>query len=183
MLLLRGVFDYDYPEIATMVGKSEANCRQIFHRAQTQIHAQRPRFDVSAATHTAMVHQFINAVQMGELDGLLRLLTEDATFEADGGGKASTVYKKLVSANKVARLLLGFATKGAELFTYATQEINGRLGVLLYNLRGELDTAFVFQMVADANNPVGARIDKIYVIRNPDKLARLAATASEAHAE
>ena len=179
VLLLRGVFDYDYPEIATMVGKSEANCRQIFHRAQTQVHAQRPRFDVSAETHTALVHQFINAVQVGELDGLLQLLTEDATFAADGGGKSPAVLHKLVGANKVARLLFGLATKGAELFTYVTQEINGRLGVSLYNVEGKLDAVFSFQLVGDASNPAGARIASIYVIRNPDKLARLAAAIDD----
>ncbi len=175
VLLLRGVFDYDYPEIATMVGKSEANCRQIFHRAHTQVRAQRPRFDVAPEAHATLVNQFLVAVQAGELDGLLHLLTDDVTFAADGGGKASTALHKLTSPNKVARFILGLATKGAGLFTVATQQINGRLGVLLYNLEGGLDTAFVFQVVQDQDDPASAaRIGHIYAIRNPDKLARLA---------
>jgi RNA polymerase sigma-70 factor (ECF subfamily) len=180
VLLLRGVFDYDYPEIAAIIGKSEANCRQIFHRAQAQVHAQRPRFEVTAESHAELVYRFMEAVKGGDLDGLLQMLTEDATFSADGGGKASAVLNKVVSASKVARLLLGLGAKGADLFTVATREINGRLGVLLYNLDGVLDTAFTFDIVQDENDPAGsARIGNVYAMRNPDKLEYLARAEQE----
>jgi len=175
VLLLRGVFDYDYPEIATMVGKSEANCRQIFHRAQTQVHAQRPRFEVAPETHTAVVNQFLAAMQGGELDLLLQLLSEDVTFSVDGGGKASSVLNKLIGQYKVSTLLTAYVTKGKGLYTMATREINGHLGLLLYNLDGGLEGAFSFDVVPDENSAQGeARIRNIYVTRNPDKLARLA---------
>jgi RNA polymerase sigma-70 factor (ECF subfamily) len=177
VLLLRGVFDYEYAEIAQMVGKSEANCRQIFHRAQSQVRAQRPRFEVSAETHAAVVNQFLTAMEGGEMDTLLQLLTEDATFSSDGGGKAIAVLKKLESADKVLRFLRALVTQGAGMFTVKTQMINGRLGVLLYNLQGGLENAFTFDVIAgdssSASGEHGARIRNIYVIRNPDKLARL----------
>jgi RNA polymerase sigma-70 factor (ECF subfamily) len=175
VLVLRGVFDYDYPEIATMVGKSEANCRQIFHRAQAQVRAQRPRFDVSAQTHTAVVNQFLAALAGADMDSLLQLLTQDVTFASDGGGKASAVLNKLLGPEKVVRFLTALATKGAGLFTAKVTEINGRLGLLLYNLEGGLENAFAFEVVNDESDPQGrARIRNIYAIRNPDKLARLA---------
>jgi RNA polymerase sigma-70 factor (ECF subfamily) len=175
VLLLRGVFDYDYPEIATMLGKSEANCRQIFHRAQAQVHAQRPRFEVAPETHATLVNRFMEAVQGGDLDGLLHMLTEDVTFASDGGGKAIAVLNKLMSPAKVARFFMTLATKGAGQYTVATRQINGRLGVLLYSLEGNLETVFSFQVVQDETNPAGgARISNIYAMRNPDKLARLA---------
>ena len=175
VLLLRGVFDYDYGEIATMVDKSEANCRQIFHRAQTKVRAQRPRFDVAAETHSAVVNQFLAAMQGGELDVLLQLLTTDATFVSDGGGKASAALHKLVTPDKVLRFLLGLAKKGAGQFTLETYLINGQLGGLLYNLEGGLESAFTFDVVVDEDDPAHrARIRNIYAIRNPDKLARLA---------
>ncbi|MCC6455706.1 MAG: RNA polymerase sigma factor SigJ [Caldilineaceae bacterium] len=175
VLLLRGVFDYDYSEIAMMVGKSEANCRQIFRRAQAQVRAQRPRFDVAPETHTRVVNRFIDAVQGGDLDALLQTLTEDVTFTSDGGGKAVAVLKKLVSPPKVARFFMTLATQGAGLYTAATCQINGQLGVLLYNLDGTLETALSFQVIQDETDPTGgARIGNIYAIRNPDKLARLA---------
>ena len=175
VLLLRGVFDYDYSEIAAMVGKSEANCRQIFHRAQTQLRAQRPRFDVAAETHSAVVNRFLAAMQGGEMDALLQLLTEDATFASDGGGKATAALHKLMTPDKVVRFLRGLVTKGAGQFTVATHQINGRLGVLLYDLAGGLEAAFTFDVVLDETTPEkGARIRNIYAMRNPDKLARLA---------
>ena len=171
VLVLRGVFDYEYVEIAAMIGKSEANCRQIFHRAQSQVRAQRPRFEVAPDQHAAVVNEFIAAMQGGHMDALLQILTEDATFASDGGGKASAALHKLVSAEKVARFVAGLAKKGAGLYTVATREINGRLGVLLYNLEGGLESAFAFDVVQDER---GTRIHNIYAIRNPDKLARLA---------
>jgi RNA polymerase sigma-70 factor (ECF subfamily) len=180
VLLLRGVFDYDYSEIAAMVGKSEANCRQIFRRAQAQVHAQRPRFEVAPETHTAVVSQFIAAVEKGEIDGLLQMLTEDVTFTSDGGGKASAAVNELVGPYKVVRFIMGLVTRGAGLFTAATCEINGRLGVLLYNLEGGLESAFSFEVVTDEDDPQhSSRIRHIYVTRNPDKLARLAEVVRE----
>ncbi len=180
VLLLRGVFDYDYPEIATMVGKSEANCRQIFHRAQSQVRADRPRFAVAPDTHAAVVNQFSAALQGGELDVLLQLLAEDVAFSADGGGKASTVVNKVVGAGKVMRLLGGYIVKGAGYFTFALGDINGQLGILLYNLQGGLDSAFSFDVVPNENDPDGPpRIRNIFAIRNPDKLARFASLRSE----
>jgi RNA polymerase sigma-70 factor (ECF subfamily) len=108
-------------------------------------------------------------------------LTDDVTFSADGGGKSSAVFNKLEGQEKVLRFLMALATKGADLFTIATQQINGRLGVLLYNLEGELDTAFSFQIVQDVNDPTGsARVSNIYAVRNPDKLARLANAGANA---
>jgi RNA polymerase sigma-70 factor (ECF subfamily) len=174
VLLLRGVFDYDYPEIAAMVGKSEANCRQIFHRAQTQVHAQRPRFDVSPQTHAAVVNQFLAAMEGGEMDTLLQLLTQDVTFLSDGGGKASAVLNPLVGPEKVLRFLNALVTKGAGLFTAETRELNDRLGVLLYNLEGGLECAFSFEVIHDESAEGRLRIRNIYATRNPDKLARLA---------
>jgi RNA polymerase sigma-70 factor (ECF subfamily) len=173
ILLLRGVFDYSYPEIAAIVGKSEANCRQIFHRAQAQLKAQRPRFDVSPEDHAALVNQFIATLAKGEMDGLLQMLTDDVIFASDGGGKASAALNKLIGPDKVARFLMGLVTRGAGQFTVATRQVNGRLALLLYNLAGGLENIFTFQFVQDGSGPEqGARISHIYVMRNPDKLAR-----------
>ncbi len=59
VVLLREVFEYDYPEIAEMVGKSEANCRQILRRAHQHLDQHRPRFDVSREQQTRMTEQFL----------------------------------------------------------------------------------------------------------------------------
>jgi RNA polymerase sigma-70 factor, ECF subfamily len=123
-------------------------------------------------------------MQGGTMDTLLQLLTEDATFSADGGGKASATLKVLQGADKVMRFLQGVATKGAALFTTTTHIINGRLGVLLYNLEGSLEGAFTFDVTDDRTRGDeavhAARIRNIYAIRNPDKLARLAEAVTAA---
>src|SRR5688572_29091803 len=76
VLLLRDVFDYDYPEIAAMLDREEAACRQIFHRARQHIAAHKPRFTPDPAQHREMLTRFIDAVQVGEMDGLLRMLSQ-----------------------------------------------------------------------------------------------------------
>ena len=79
-----------------------------------------------------------------------------------------------------AATILALATQGAGLFTAKLVEVNGRLGLLLYNLEGGLENAFAFDVVTDESDPQGrARIRNIYVIRNPDKLARLANAVGE----
>jgi RNA polymerase sigma-70 factor (ECF subfamily) len=108
------------------------------------------------------------------MDGLLHLLTDDVAFVSDGGGKASAALHPLVGTSKVSRFLMGLATKGADLFTFSTGQINGQLGVFLFNLEGGLEAAFLFQVVpGEQGEAEGARIGNIYVVRNPDKLARL----------
>lgn len=188
VLLLRGVFDYDYSEIASIVDKSEANVRQIFHRAQAQVRSQRPRFEVSPETHAAVVNQFLAAMVGGEMDRLLQMLTEDVTFTTDSGGKASAIQNQLSGQEKVARLLIGLVKKWEGIFTATTQEVNGRLSVLFYNMEGGLESTLAFEIVEeqtsdkenDANHQQPRqRISNFYVMRNPDKLARYASLAND----
>ena len=88
VFLLREVFDYDYAEIAAIVGKAEAACRQLFSRAKRHIAAGRPRFTPSPEAHRQIFTQFLRAVEQGELDGLMQLLADDVELWVDGGGKA-----------------------------------------------------------------------------------------------
>src|SRR5690242_10864642 len=87
VFLLREVFDYPYPEIAEIVGKEEVSCRQIFSRAKKFIASQHPRFTPSSKHHEQLLHQFLAAVEEGDLDGLTELLASDVTLQTDGGGK------------------------------------------------------------------------------------------------
>src|SRR5205085_1992722 len=87
VFLLREVFDYDYAEIATFLGKSEVACRQWFSRAKKHLSDHRPRFSAPPETQRQMLSGFLQAVQAGELTALMKLLAEDVTFWADGGGK------------------------------------------------------------------------------------------------
>src|SRR5215469_2568255 len=85
VFLLREVFDYDYAEIASFLGKSEVACRQWFSRAKKHLGDRRPRFQASPETQKQMLVRFQQALQLGEMTPLMTVLAEDVAFWADGG--------------------------------------------------------------------------------------------------
>jgi RNA polymerase sigma-70 factor, ECF subfamily len=89
VFVLRAVFDFDYSEIAPIVEKSEANCRQMFHRARQRMDEDGVRFEAHDEEVRALAQQFMQAASSGDLDGIIRLLAEDVTHTPDGGGKAA----------------------------------------------------------------------------------------------
>jgi len=107
VFLLREVFEYDYAEIATFLGKSEVACRQWFSRAKKHLADHRPRFQASPETQKQMLIRFQQALQAGEMTALLNMLAEDVTFWADGGGKIKGVATQQLSGRDVvARFML-----------------------------------------------------------------------------
>src|SRR5947209_16502407 len=107
VFLLREVFDYDYREIASFLGKSEVACRQWFSRAKKHLADHRPRFQASPETQRHMLKSFQQALQAGEMTALLNLLAEDVTFWADGGGKVKGVaIHQLFGRDEVVRFIL-----------------------------------------------------------------------------
>src|SRR5947209_13027527 len=87
VFLLREVFDYDYAEIATFLGKSEVACRQWFSRAKKHLADHRPRYTAPPETQRQMLMSFQQAIAGGEMTPLMNMLAEDVAFWADGGGK------------------------------------------------------------------------------------------------
>src|SRR5438132_1609410 len=87
VFLLREIFEYDYAEIATFLGKSEVACRQWFSRAKKHLAEHRPRFPASPDTQRQLLTGFLQAVQAGEMTPLMDMLSEEVTLWADGGGK------------------------------------------------------------------------------------------------
>lgn len=107
VFLLHEVFGYEYSEIAAILDKSETACRQIFSRARKHIHEHRPRFTPTPAAQEQMLTRFIEAVNSGELAGLMQLLAADVTLWADSGGKVrGAVTKPLHGRETVARFVL-----------------------------------------------------------------------------
>ncbi len=170
VFLLREVFEYEYTEIAEILGASTANCRQLFHRAKQRIAEGRPRFRPAPERQHQLVERFIAATQRGDIQELLSMLAQDVTFTADGGGKVPSVRQPLHGSDTVAKLLVGLARNleralhaaFAEL-RFAMADINSEPAVLLW-VRERLDTVFVYSIVDD-------RVAAIRAIRNPDKLA------------
>jgi RNA polymerase sigma factor (sigma-70 family) len=112
VFLLRDTFGYDYTEIAKILDKTEAACRQNFSRAQRHVAAGRVRFDPTPDQRQALAAAFFSAVRAGDVAGLEGLLAADVKFEADGGGKAPAIKAPLIGAAAVARFLLGLQRQG-----------------------------------------------------------------------
>jgi RNA polymerase sigma-70 factor (ECF subfamily) len=166
VFLLREVFDYDYAEIADIVGKGEAACRQLFSRAQKHIAEHRPRFKTAPEQHRQMLDSFMQVVNAGELEGLLNLLTEDVTLWADSGGRVrGAVAYPLQGREAVARFVL-FSIRYLPTETRVEwAEVNGEMAIII---RDQNRALLVIAIDAEAD-----RIRAIRVLANPDKLARL----------
>ena len=163
VFLLREVFEYDYDEISLIVGKNSANCRQIFRRAKQHIGSRRSRFDTSLQQQEQLTRKFIAACELGDLPGLIDLLTADITLWSDGGGRVRALLKPMQSAMKVARFLI--ALRRSKLIPNYDSELvraNGQIGII-YSFEGNVQSVVTFEFDA-------CRIHSIYFVRNPDKL-------------
>jgi RNA polymerase sigma-70 factor, ECF subfamily len=170
--LLREVFEYEYAEIAAVLGQSAVSCRQILRRARQHVNAVRPRFKASRRKRTDMLQRFLQATESGDLEGLLNLLAEDVVLYADGGGKGLAVPNQVHGADKVARGVLGSLKKLApKNLVRRTVEVNGRPGAVAY-LDGKPFSVVTFEADDDG-------IRAIYVVTNPEKLSHLRGLPAE----
>jgi RNA polymerase sigma-70 factor (TIGR02957 family) len=163
VFVLREVFEMPYGEIAEAIGKSGATVRQIARRAREHVAARRPRVQVSRAEQQAVVERFLVALRTGQLRELMEIMAPDVVLVADGGGLVPTVLAPLRGAERVAKLLAR-ANQYVAVDT-ATVWLNGApAGRIEFD--GELSAAV--SLVVE-----NGRITRIYVMRNPRKLARL----------
>ena len=165
--LLREVLDVDYPEIARTLGKSEAACRQIVHRAKSQLREERPRYIVSAEAHQGLMRRFAEAWSNADFRAMKEIMAESATLISDGGGIATAFPEPMVGGQRIAQLLFAGGLRHEHDMRIELVTINGRLGVLRY-FGEELESAQSF-------DTDGEHITHVYVQRNPEKLRRIAA--------
>uniref|UniRef100_C5CR89 RNA polymerase, sigma-24 subunit, ECF subfamily n=1 Tax=Variovorax paradoxus (strain S110) TaxID=543728 RepID=C5CR89_VARPS len=164
--LLREVFDADYDEVARTLGKSEAACRQLVHRAKAQVQEARPRFQVPRETHQRLLRAFADAAARGSLQELKALMAEDVELIGDGGGKVQSFSKVLRGSQRLAQLYFALWRRMGAAVRMELVELNGEPGLLRF-LDGELESAQTFEIEDE-------RIVRVRVQRNPDKLARIA---------
>lgn len=112
-LLLKDVFDYDYPEIATLLAHSPANCRQLVHRARQRLRAGKPRFAVSSEQHLALLNRFMTASHSGDQAAIIALLDADVEMVSDGGGRVTAAIRPLHGAERIAQLYAAIHRRGA----------------------------------------------------------------------
>jgi RNA polymerase sigma-70 factor (ECF subfamily) len=166
VFLLHEVFDYGYPEIATVLGKTEANCRQILRRARGHVGAVRPRFEASRQEHDDLLETFFQATGKGEMAGMVALLSKDAVLHSDGGGRATALPNLIYGADNIARAIVHGLRKLVPMERVnSILQLNGRSGVVSY-LNGKAYSVLTME-VSDG------RIRGIYVVTNPEKLAHL----------
>jgi RNA polymerase sigma-70 factor, ECF subfamily len=160
--LLHEVFDCEYAEVARILGKSEVACRQMVHRARVRVRQDRPRFAASESARTALLNQFVAAVNARDQEALLALFAEDATWTSDGGGQVVAARRVVRGAGRLTRFVLGIARRYQGRATYQVAPINGEMGLII-SLDGRLDS--ILSIDTD-----GTRILAVYNILNPQKL-------------
>jgi RNA polymerase sigma-70 factor (TIGR02957 family) len=169
VLLLHDVFDYDYPQVAEIIGKSQDNVRQLATRARRHLAQRRPRFQTTREQREELAARFFQAAEQGDLSGLEALLAHDVAFTGDGGGKAPALARTLRGRNRVARTLVDYSVRQAALFQQIQirpTEINGSPGALYLDEQQRLIAVIALE-IADG------QITSINSIVNPDKLTHL----------
>jgi len=170
VFLLREVFDYDYAEIAVILDKSEAACRQSFSRAKKHLVDHRPRFQAEPELQRQLLTSFLQAIKAGEMNALLSLLAQDVTFWTDGGGKVKGATTRPVSGSQaVAHYFIShssaFKSTLPESARVELTEVNGQPAMIIR--AGERALTIVTIEV------IAGRIQTIYIVANPEKLTNV----------
>ena len=169
VFLLHDVFDEDYASVAETLGRNEAAVRQLAARARTHVKDSKPRFNVSQEDAAKLAAAFMAAAAQGDMKALSAVLAEDAVLISDGGGKRAAALRPMSGREDIIRLLEGLAWRagGSPLWpvSFRAVRINGYPGVIMEREDGPMTVAF--QPGEDG------KLAAIYLVRNPDKLARL----------
>jgi RNA polymerase sigma-70 factor (ECF subfamily) len=166
VLLLHDVFDYGYPEIAAIIGKSEPNVRQLATRARRHVEQRRPRFQTTREQQEELAARFFAAVEQGDLAGLEALLAHDVEMTGDGGGKVPALTRPLRGRGQVARMLVNSAIARLPDVSLRLTEVKGGSGALCLDARQRLFGVMALDIA-------GGQITGIRSIVNPDKLQHL----------
>ncbi len=165
VFILADVFDVSFKEIAETVGKTPDACRQIASRARRRVHNARPhRFSPPDDEAARVVGEMLAATTAGDIDGLVRLLSEDAVLVSDGGAHKRAARYPIKGRDRVARFMANIGRR----YSHATLEpiaLNGELGIVIYD-DGERQAAFSFEV----DNGV---VFGVHAIVADDKLAAL----------
>jgi RNA polymerase sigma-70 factor, ECF subfamily len=172
VFVLREVLEYPYADIASVLNGTEANCRQLFHRAKERLRSGQSRSSRSREQKRQLAERFVTAMRAGDGDELTRVLAADVGFWGDGGGRVVAARRPVRGRDPVVRLLLGIRS-WAQAHGYARDwstvqlvEVNYEPAMLVRK-DSRVDSVLVCSIEGDA-------ITGIRVVRNPDKLLYLA---------
>jgi RNA polymerase sigma-70 factor (ECF subfamily) len=152
VFLLHDVFGYEFAEIASIVGKSVENCRQVAVRARRHVTQHRPRFEASRQQRDQLADRFVAAFAEGDVDALVELLAADVVVTGDSGGQQPSWPRPIVGSDNVARLLAGLAAQIRQTpgVSIARAEINGQPGAVVRDDEGNLVNVFSFDILDGA---------------------------------
>lgn len=160
--LLHEVFETGYSEIAEILGKSEAACRQIVSRTRKRVRGQRPRAQVTDAARRSVLQRFANAIQTQDKSALLALVAEKASWTSDGGGRTRAALKVIRGRERVVRFALAVLGRLVDQLAFEKIAVNGE-PALAIRVDGKL-----FSIITVRTD--GLRILDVYTVLNPDKL-------------
>ncbi|MGY5008714.1 RNA polymerase sigma-70 factor [Streptomyces sp. 900105755] len=171
VFVLREVFDFGFPEVASAVGRSESACRQLAVRARRHMAEGRPRFEADRREREELAARFFEALHEGDVAALQDLLAADVSLVGDGGGKAPQLARAVLGAQNVARLLAAVFPALARIeVTAERHEVNGQPGAILHDRHGKVLQTFSLDIL-------DGRIQTIRLVLNPDKLAHMGPVA------
>jgi RNA polymerase sigma-70 factor (ECF subfamily) len=159
--ILHDVFRYPFAEVAEIVGRTPAACRQLASSARRRVRAsQAPA--APAARQAGIIRAFKQAWEAKDIDALIGLLDPGATAIADGGGLVTAFLDPIEGSEQIARAWVEIASRASGTMTFLERTVNGQPG-LVAQQDGLIVTVFAFDVADD-------RIRHIWVVRNPDKL-------------
>ncbi len=171
VFVLREVFGFGFPEVASAVGRSEAACRQLGVRARRHMDAGRPRFEADRREREKLAARFFDALREGDVEGLRELLAADVQFVGDGGGKAPQLARSIIGAEKVARVLASIFPWLVRIdVTVQPHQVNGQPGAIFRDRDGKVLNAVALDVL-------DGRIQTIRSVQNPDKLRHVGPVA------
>jgi len=171
VFVLREVFGFDYSEIASAVGRSEAACCQLAVRARRHMEAGRPRFEADRQVRDELAGRFFDALREGDVDGLREVLAANVQMVGDGGGKAPQWARGVTGAGNVARILASTFPRFIQIdVTVEPHEVNGQPGAIVRDRDGKVLNTLALEIF-------DGRIQTIRAVINPDKLGHVGPVA------
>jgi RNA polymerase sigma-70 factor (ECF subfamily) len=170
VFVLREVFGFSFPEVASAVGRSEAACRQLAVRARRHMDAGQPRFEADRREREELAGRFFDAFRKGDVDGLRKLLAADVQLVGDAGGKAPQ-WKDIIGAENVARVLAAILPPFVRIGgVVEPHEVNGQPGAIFRDRDGKVVNTLALDIL-------DGRIQTIRAVINPDKLGHVGPVA------
>ncbi|MFG1622524.1 RNA polymerase sigma-70 factor [Kribbella sp. NPDC049227] len=171
VFVLRDVFGFGFPEIASAVERSETACRQLAVRARHHMDAGRPRFEADRAERDVLASRFFDAFSEGDVDSLQQLLAADVRMVSDSGGKAPQWGTGITGADNVARLLVSMVTPFTRIGgTVEPHALNGQPGAILRDRDSKVINTWTLDIL-------DGHIQTIRTVLNPDKLTHVGPVA------